>query len=364
MLNSPVNISGGETVALSSFELKAYFSFENLTGISTNQFNAMLPEGAYTIVFEVYDYNNPNIPISNKVFFNFSISHGLPPVIIFPTAAAGEINSTFIFMRWSPAMAYGYNITYQIEYLVDEDKTSNPLAFFHAYLYNTELIENIYGTSYNLDLSSLPLSGSSGRVIFRVKANASTYDGESVNVVQNNGYSQIAWFDFNDGAIAGFCTEITSVSIDPLQSGTNYSTVVWQVESEVECQQYTLSYRPANQPDITPFTFKATTEKSQKVTGLEPGQSYLFTVTANCPAQLSLASTTHEQPVPAKQVRNCGELSAYQALNLENLRTNKLLAEDIGSGIKGDVIYINNLEVKIEALTPGTEKERSYFNAV
>ncbi|HQN94681.1 MAG TPA: hypothetical protein PLQ09_11210 [Prolixibacteraceae bacterium] len=103
MLNSPVNISGGETVMLSSFEMKDYFAYDNLVGLSPDQFNALLPEGTYTITFEVFDYNNPNVPISNKVFFNFTISHGLPPEIIFPTAANGELSSNFIFMRWTPA---------------------------------------------------------------------------------------------------------------------------------------------------------------------------------------------------------------------------------------------------------------------
>ncbi|HOO85643.1 MAG TPA: fibronectin type III domain-containing protein, partial [Prolixibacteraceae bacterium] len=358
MLNTPVNISGGETVALSSLDLKEYFSYDNLVGISPNRYNAMLPEGTYTITFEVFDYNNPNVPISNRVFFNFTISHGLPPEIVFPTAAAGELSSNFIFMRWTPAMAYGYNITYQIEYLVDEEKNTDPLAFFHNYMYNTELIENINSTSYNLDLGSLPITGNSGRVIFRVRALATTFtDGQSVSVIQNDGYSQIAWFDFNDGSIAGFCAEITSVSIDPKKSGTNFSTVVWQVESEVECQQYTLSYRPANQPDITPYTFESTELKSQKVEGLEPGQSYLFTVTANCPAQLSSASVTYEQPEPQQQVTNCGEITAFDPLNIENLLTNELKA--------GDVIYINNLPVVIEALTNGPEaKDQAYFTAV
>ncbi len=97
------------------------------------------------------------------------------------------------------------------------------------------LIEHINSTSYNFDMGSLPVSGSRGRLIFRVRALATTFsNGQSVNVIQNDSYSQIAWFDFNDGALAGFCTEITSVSIDPQHSETNYATVVWQVEDEVE----------------------------------------------------------------------------------------------------------------------------------
>ena len=53
---SPIYLEGGFPTQLTNVELGPYFQFQNLQGINPNQYAQPLPEGIYTISFEVYDF--------------------------------------------------------------------------------------------------------------------------------------------------------------------------------------------------------------------------------------------------------------------------------------------------------------------
>ncbi|MDC6364421.1 MULTISPECIES: hypothetical protein, partial [Flavobacteriaceae] len=51
----PIVLDGGINNRLTNLDLQAYFSYNNLVGISPQQYGQQLPEGQYRFCFEVYD---------------------------------------------------------------------------------------------------------------------------------------------------------------------------------------------------------------------------------------------------------------------------------------------------------------------
>ncbi|MDC6362373.1 MULTISPECIES: hypothetical protein, partial [Flavobacteriaceae] len=51
----PIVLDGGINNRLTNLDLQAYFNYNNLVGISPQQYGQQLPEGQYRFCFEVYD---------------------------------------------------------------------------------------------------------------------------------------------------------------------------------------------------------------------------------------------------------------------------------------------------------------------
>jgi len=83
----PIYINGGETIILTSEELREYFNLENLDfyGYSKAQYvrNGQLPDGVYQLYFEVLDYYR-NFVISSNTPSYLYIYVNDPPILNTP----------------------------------------------------------------------------------------------------------------------------------------------------------------------------------------------------------------------------------------------------------------------------------------
>ncbi len=112
---NPIFLEGGVTTTLGTRELAPYFSFQNLQGISPSAYGSALPEGPYSICFEVYDLFTGN-KVSSKTCTNFVLFDNDPPLLNLPLNAAGiqEMNPLNIVFQWTPRHINVSNVQYEL----------------------------------------------------------------------------------------------------------------------------------------------------------------------------------------------------------------------------------------------------------
>ena len=76
-------LDGGVPQRFTSIELARYFKAENLQGISADAYSQSLPEGVYTIGFEVYDFFTGN-KLSGRLSQLFWLMLSDPPLLNMP----------------------------------------------------------------------------------------------------------------------------------------------------------------------------------------------------------------------------------------------------------------------------------------
>jgi len=339
-----ITIGIGRPVAIDKQKLKEYFDFGNLTGISEQLFTNLLPEGTYTFTFEVFDYNNLTTAISNKVFFNVHVSHGIPPQVISPNCGS-VMKTSSVPIIWTPAVAQGFTITYELEYLIDEEMILDATSYFTGLKAEAEIETGIQGNTYTFFTQNVNAT-IPYRVIYRVRAVTTTIvEGIEVLVIDNEGYSEICSFDYKPELTAEPCTEISSVVVDKNNSGSTFANIIWTVKSgtEVEGQKYTLSFKPVAMPGISPFEIPNITATNCKVNDLLPGLKYKFTVTAECNSVLSEMFVEYTMPMAVSPITNCGEKAPFDPVNASNLLGKDKLGE-------GNYIYIKGVPIVIETV--------------
>jgi hypothetical protein len=338
---TPVTITKFNSIAIDKQVLKDYFDYDNLTGISPQQFTNLLPEGTYTITFEVFDYNNLTTAISNKVFFNVNVSHGTPPQVISPACGSvlGRLSS--IPIVWSPAVARGFTIKYELEYVIDDHNILTEGNYQTALESTDTKVTGILGNSYSFIpdavFAELPF-----RFIYRIKAIATSIpDMIEVPVIAGDGYSDICSFDYKPDVQAEPCTEIISVAVDNDHSGSTFANIVWNVKSDTEVagQKYTLSYKPSAMTGISACEIPNITAKNCKINDLSSGITYRFTVTSECNSVLSEKFVDYLMPKAVSPVASCGEKPPFDPVNASNL---------LGELKNGDVIYLKDVPIVIE----------------
>ena len=80
---SNIVLDGGVPQRFTSIDLTRYFKAENLQGISADAYSQSLPEGVYTIGFEVYDFFTGN-KLSGRISQLFWLMLSDPPLLNMP----------------------------------------------------------------------------------------------------------------------------------------------------------------------------------------------------------------------------------------------------------------------------------------
>lgn len=332
-----ITIGIGRPVAIDKQKLKEYFDFGNLTGISEQLFTNLLPEGTYTFTFEVFDYNNLTTAISNKVFFNVHVSHGIPPQVISPNCGS-VMKTSSVPIIWTPAVAQGFTITYELEYLIDEEMILDAASYFTGLKAEAEIETGIQGNTYTFFTQNVNAT-IPYRVIYRVRAVTTTIvEGIEVLVIDNEGYSEICSFDYKPELTAEPCTEISSVEVDKNSSGSTFVSINWVVDNEVAGQKYTLSFKPIAMPGISACEIPNITAKNCKINDLSSGLTYRFTVTAECNSVLSEMYVDYTMSKAVNPIASCGEKPPFDPVNASNL---------LGELKNGDVIYLKGVPIVI-----------------
>ncbi|UYW01819.1 fibronectin type III domain-containing protein [Flavobacterium agricola] len=296
----PIYINGGEINNLSSNELSSYFRFQNLQGLSTTQYSEPLPDGLYTICFQVYDLATRKWLSQNSCATMYLMLND-PPQLNLPANNEQIASTTFpnINFSWTPRHLNATNVSYTFEIKEILNATLDPaFAFETSRLLYKE--EDLRTTNLLYDLSK-PTLIPGKRYAWRIKAISTNGLAEN-NVFKNNGYSQINYFTY-----ASTCEAPKYLLSE--QQGNNRVKIMWDgINAQ---QRYHIQYKKANTPNAQWFdTYTVNTQTL--LTDLEPGYTYEFRVGATCePTQYGITQSYTYSGIQTFTINKNEKATAY-----------------------------------------------------
>ncbi len=265
---NPIFLDGGVPLRLSNLDLQAYFEFQNLRGISPQQYSVPLPEGLYRFCFEVYDAKSGQ-QISRKSCTAVYLVLNDPPFLNLPNRGEQVLmrDPQNIIFQWTPRHLNATNVEYEFTLAELWDNQMDPQAAFLAsrplYQTNTFATTLLYGPG---ETSLLP----DKTYGWRVRAMVS--DGISeTSVFKNNGYSEIYYFTYT-----GSCAEPEYILAE--SKNTTTEKILWQ---GVDHLRYNVQYRKKDAENAIWFD-GGTINEYTTVYNLEPGTTYEFRVGGQC----------------------------------------------------------------------------------
>lgn len=265
---NPIRLDGGIPLRLTNADLQAYFSLQNLVGISPQQYNTTLPEGLYRFCFEVYDYLSGQV-ISRKSCATAYLVLNDPPFLNMPNRdeVIKERDPQNIVFNWTPRHLNATNVQYEFTLAELWDTQMDPQAAFLAsrplYQTNTFATTLLYGPG---ETSLIP----DKMYAWRVRATVS--DGISeTSSFRNDGYSEIYHFTYT-----GNCTDPAYILAEGITPTTEQ--VMWQGEDHL---RYRVEYRKKGVENAVWFEVNTLNEMT-RIYNLEPGTTYEFRVGGQC----------------------------------------------------------------------------------
>ncbi|WP_299432838.1 fibronectin type III domain-containing protein [uncultured Aquimarina sp.] len=303
-------LDGGIPLNLTVTELAPYFEQQNLQGLSSVQYNNPLQDGMYRFCFEVFDAFNGN-RLSSKSCATVFLINNDPPFLNKPDneSKISEQNPTNILFQWTPRHINVPNVSYEFSIVEVWDTYIDPQAIF---LSSPPLYQEVTTNTSLLYGPIQPLLLAGKRYAWRVRAIA-TNNGEEVSVFNNNGNSEIFWFDYQ-----GNCELPTSIEVRDV-SMTN-ATISWI--GHPEHLDYTVQYREAGS---TRWYKKTTPRDYVTIDEFKPDTIYEYRIVGNC-----TENSFGESPV-----------DTFRTLSEE-------MAEYANCGIDPDPVDLSNQELLTE----------------
>lgn len=266
----PIYLNGGEIQSLSSSELATYFRYDNLEGISSTQYSNPLPDGVYTICFQVFDKLTQKV-LSTSGCSTMYLMLNDPPLLNLPSNREEIASHDFplVIFSWTPRQLNATNVSYRFELKELLDPTMDPTFAFEVSrpLYAEDDLR-MTTLVYDINKPSL-LPGK--RYAWRVRAISTSGLGEN-SVFKNNGYSEVYSFTYSSS-----CSAPRFLLSE--QQANNRVKIMWQGENSQ--QRYHVQYRKAGIQDAAWFDLYTVNTQSM-LSNLEPGFTYEFRVGASC----------------------------------------------------------------------------------
>ena len=265
-----IYLNGGTSQVFTNIDLAAYFQLHNLIGINSQQYNRPLPDGAYKICWEVYDFqtnqliSNPNMGCDN-VFLLLND----PPFLNLPNRGDQLTSTTpFINFTWTPRHANATNVSYEFELREVWDTQIDPQAGFLAT--PNYYTQTVFSTTLVYGIGKPELFP--GRTYaWRVRAISSIGLSEN-SVFRNDGYSEIYYFTY-----ANECFPPTMTLAEPLNTGR--VNISWQTHPDHN--KYHIQYKRADVADAEWFEVFSYNNQTQ-IGNLQAGVTYDFRVGGTC----------------------------------------------------------------------------------
>lgn len=315
-------LDGGALRTFTNIDLSAYFDIKNLKGITQKTYSGLLPDGAYQICWEVYDFftgeqiSNPNLGCANVYLFLND-----PPFLNSPTKNQQilEQNPTNIVFQWTPRHVNATNVSYEFELREVWDNRVDPqAAFLSSTNYHSETTKAT-ALVYNMSKPAL-IPGK--RYAWRVRVKST--DGVTENALfKNNGQSEIFCFTYVES-----CKKPMFVLANPISS----TSVKIQWQGYHNHKQYHVQYKRKDISDAEWFSMYSYNHQVQ-VGNLKPGKSYLFRVGASCNNLAEQPTFTYSSPSiftlseREKKKYTCGvvpEIKIENTKPLKNLGVNEV----------------------------------------
>lgn len=276
----PLYLEGGFPLQLTNVDLAPYFEYQNLLGLTPNQYAQPLPEGVYNIYVEVYDFATGR-KLSSKTGTTTIIFQNEPPFLNLPlnNASIMQQNIQNIVFGWTPRSINVSNVEYEFSIVEIWDKYT-PVQNAFAYsppLYTT----TTRNTSLQYGINEPQLIPGK-KYAWRVKAKA-LLGAEEIGVFKNNGYSEIFAFNYEV-----FCTAPLAINTEGISE--NQAKVTWS--GSLDNYDYQVKYREKNSG--TEWYDLVTPRETVTISNLKPNTTYEYTVGASCDVGKYTHSTIKE----------------------------------------------------------------------
>ena len=266
---SPLFLEGGVPLVLTNVELAPYFEFNNISGISPNQYGNAIPEGAYQFCVEVYDVLTGS-RLSNKSCAVSVVFQNEPPFLVLPRNKINvdEVNPQYIVFQWTPRSINVSNVEYELSLVEIWDNQIDPQQ---AFLSSPPIFQTTTSaTTYIYGPSDLPLlSGKNYAWRIQAKAKQGT---EEIGLFKNQGNSEIFSFSY-----AGSCD--LPLGVNHEVKGSTNANIVWD-DFSTEIPEYTVRYRQKGN-DNEWFESK-TAGNLVTIWDLKPGTRYEYQLRKKC----------------------------------------------------------------------------------
>jgi len=331
----PISLVGGINTRLSNQDLQANFQFQNLEGISSQQYANPLPDGLYQFCFTVFDVFS-GLQISDTSCAQVYLQLNDPPFLNRPENGVfiEESNPTNIIFNWTPRHLNATNVQYEFTLKELWDSHIDPQAAFvtSPALYQTTTFSTtlLYGpTAPNL----LP------NVTYAWQVRAMVNNGiSSTSLFNNNGYSEV--WSFVHQAKCNAPQFGLSVAQSP-----NSELVQWQYG---QYTGYKVEYRKQNGATSDWFyTYAASYENKVVIEHLEPQTTYEFRIGGQCREGGAYVFGNTQQ---FTTVNDASEVGNYQCGVLPNVQiSNQEPLERLGVN---EVFYAGDFPVMVKLVEP------------
>lgn len=276
----PLYLEGGFPLQLTNVDLAPYFEYQNLLGLTPNQYAQPLPEGLYNIYVEVYDFATGK-KLSNKTGSTTIIFQNEPPFLNLPlnNASIMQQNIQNIVFGWTPRSINVSNVEYEFSLVEIWDKYT-PVQ--NAFAYSPPLYTTTTRTTslqYGINEPQL-IPGK--KYAWRIKAKA-LLGAEEIGVFKNNGYSEIYSFTYEV-----FCTAPLAINTEGISE--NQAKITWS--GSIDNFDYEVKYREKNAN--SEWYNLVTPRENVTISNLKPNTTYEYTVGASCDVGKYTHSTVKE----------------------------------------------------------------------
>ncbi|WP_151198053.1 hypothetical protein [Cellulophaga baltica] len=334
---APIQITGGVPLRLSNLDLRPYFDFQNLEGITLNEYNKPLPSGLYQFCFEVFDWATGR-PLSVKKCYPVYLFLNDPPFLNLPQRGAQvpakELQN--IIFQWTPRHVNATGVEYAFELRELWDTQVDPQTAFLAspVLYQTTSFANtlLYGPGE----TSLLEGKNYG---WRVRAIVS--DGISkAAVFKNDGYSEIFYFSYT-----GQCEAPQYILAK--SEGTTSEKITWQTNPNHLSYQVQFRKAEAGNANNGVWFESELVETTKELFFLEKATTYEYRVGGQCMQNGGYSySAIHTFTTPSQETAseyNCGIPPEIIITNQEPLQELKV----------DDVFTAGDFEVTVKEVSGG-----------
>ena len=304
----PIFVDGGINLRLTNIDLQAYFRLNNLRGITAQQYNNPLPNGAYNYCFEVYDYFS-GLQLSSKSCTTAFLVQNDPPILNLPTRnnVVNAINPQNVLFTWSPRHTNISNIQYEFTLKEIWDQ-QNPQASFLASVPFYRVVTRNTTLLVGPEAPQL-LSGK----IYGWQVRAFLSDGISeTSVFKNDGKSEIFWFKYIED-----CKPPSFLLSQALS--TESVRVNWQTSEHLK---YKIQYRKKGFGEEDWFEVNSYTNEGN-IYNLESDTVYEFRVGGECTPLSGYAYSNIQEfttpKVDEEAYYNCGLMPEINIKNQEPL---------------------------------------------
>lgn len=338
-----IMLDGGIPQRFTNAELAHYFRLENLQGINPDGYARSLPEGVYTISFEVYDYFTGN-KLSGRIGQTFWIIINDPPLLNTPQDkskiadfTSGSRGTGGIIFNWTPRSTQVSNTEYEFTLCELWDPAGDPYQQFMSAIpkYQTT-VSNTTTLIYNQAQPSL-ISGYTYAWRVRAKAKAGF---EDVGLYRNDGYSNLFTFRYGDP-----CPAPQSLALEAKTSDAISATWDAPIGATTGGVRYKIAYRKYSAAGQWSWAETETSDLFRTISNLEPATEYELKVGVPCNQTNEVVYT----PSQRATTMAAGQLSGIECGKEPVIDiTNQKLIESLKVG---DVVMANDFPTTISSVT-------------